>query len=212
MTDAIGIIEREHTALLGVVDCLNQLAKDMAQGGDGVDDDLLDAILEYIENFPDRFHHPKEDEYLFKALYERAPEVRPTLDALKAEHATCGERIAAVRRTLEAFRRDPAAREQFIEAVRDYVDFQYRHMALEESEIMPLARKALNDEDWRRINAAFADNTDPLFDKKASAKYRTLHSRIAGLAPPPIGVGAQDAHAKARAGLYKRLKAMFGGG
>ena len=48
MTDAIGIIEREHTALVGVVDCLNHLAKDMAQGGDRADDDLLDAILEYI--------------------------------------------------------------------------------------------------------------------------------------------------------------------
>ncbi|MDJ0947479.1 MAG: hemerythrin domain-containing protein [Alphaproteobacteria bacterium] len=211
MTDAIGIIQREHTALVGVVDCLNHAVQDIGKEATPEQDALIDAILDYIESFPDRFHHPKEDEYLFKALYNRAPEARATLDVLMAEHVTGAERIAEVRRTREAFRTDAAGRDAFVAAVRAYVDFQYEHMAREETEILPLAREALTPGDWARINAAFSDHDDPLFGDRPAERFRDLHRRITSLAPPPIGLGGGQSSIGDRPGLKERLIALLGG-
>ena len=47
---------------------------------------LIDAMIYYIEAMPESLHHPKEDEYIYRALEGRAPEFREALDAIHAEH------------------------------------------------------------------------------------------------------------------------------
>ena len=48
--------------------------------------ELLGAMIYYIDAFPERFHHPKEDEYLFRLLRVRHPDAAPLLDRLNIEH------------------------------------------------------------------------------------------------------------------------------
>src|SRR5207249_9744958 len=43
-------------------------------------------MLHYIDAFPERFHHPKEDAYLFRRLRERDPSAGELLDRLETEH------------------------------------------------------------------------------------------------------------------------------
>ena len=43
-------------------------------------------MIYYIDAFPERFHHPKEDEYLFYFLRIRHPDAIPLLDRLQGEH------------------------------------------------------------------------------------------------------------------------------
>lgn len=62
-------------------------------------------------------------------------------------------------------------------------------MALEDSTLIPVARKHLTVEDWVEIGAAFSENGDPRFDAGADHEFHDLFSRIVNLAPPPIGVG-----------------------
>ena len=64
------------------------------------------------------------------------------------------------------------------------------HMRLEEEVILPEAIKCLNDDDWKELDAAFAQNTDPLNGKYArDPVYDRLYSRIVTTAPAPIGLG-----------------------
>ena len=43
--------------------------------------------------------------------------------------------------------------------------------------------------DWVMIDAAFAENDDPLAAAREEKDFEKLFSRIVNLAPPPIGVG-----------------------
>ena len=54
---------------------------------------VLGAMVYYIDAFPERFHHPKEDDYLFRFLALRYPDAAPLIDQLATEHRTGAEKI-----------------------------------------------------------------------------------------------------------------------
>lgn len=199
MTDAADIIQREHRSLMAVVHCLDHLVRETREGSVEPDFALFQAILEYIEDFPDRFHHPKEDRFLFARLAERDPASRPRIEALMEEHRD-GERMKRdLEDRLTAWIVAPAARpqaEDFFSAALDYADFQRQHVRTEEQEILPAARVHLTDADWRAIDAAFNDNEDPMFGADQQQRFKKLLSRIASLAPEPIGYAPRRAPAR----------------
>ena len=80
-------------------------------------------------------------------------------------------------------------RTAFEHAVQGYVDFYLRHMALEESDVLPAAQRVLTAADWELIDAAFAANRDPLTGHAPEDLYRPLFSRIVNRAPSPVGLG-----------------------
>ena len=63
-------------------------------------------------------------------------------------------------------------------------------MRLEESIIMPEALRVLTDADWKELDAAFAENCDPLSGKyPPNPAYDRLFTRILIKSPSPIGLG-----------------------
>ena len=61
-------------------------------------------------------------------------------------------------------------------------------MRKEEQLLLPLAERALNAEDWKAIDEAFAGNEDPIADLREK-DFRAIYQRIVSLAPDPIGLG-----------------------
>lgn len=188
MTNAIHVIKAEHRNLFRVVNVLDVMTRDSAAGKQP-DFALLDAILGYIEEFPDRYHHPKEDDYLFKALRQRDPASHAILDELEDEHHLFGGRMKLLKEGLERYRRSyPEGGEDFRQMTRDYVRFQTKHLQKEEGVVLPMAQRSLLPADWAEIDRAFADNEDPLFGTAARDEARALYSKIVNMAPAPHGL------------------------
>ena len=187
---AIRIIQDEHRSLAAVLHGMLYFAREIREHGMKPQFNVLGAMVYYIDAFPERFHHPKEDEYLFKLLRARCPEARPLLDQLQEEHRASREKIRTLEQTLSRYQQggdtEAAA---FIAAVEDYAAFHWQHMGREEKELLPLAEKYLTAGDWKAIDAAFTGNTDPLLGETPTEDYRKLFRRIVNLAPPPIGLG-----------------------
>ena len=57
-------------------------------------------------------------------------------------------------------------------AVEDYVAFQFRHIQLEEEQVLPKAEAVLTAMDWERIDNAFARNSDPMFGENLSTGFQ----------------------------------------
>jgi branched-chain amino acid transport system ATP-binding protein len=188
---AITIIQDEHRAITAVVEGLRHLVAEVGAGHMAADHQLFGAMFHYIEAFPERLHHPKEDDHLFARLRVRRPDWAPTLDALAREHVVGRERFAELKALWERYRADPAAFAPFAEAVERYAHFHWRHMRKEEDEVLPLAAEALSADDWAAIDAAFASNEDPVVGVPASKAFRELFKRIVTIAPPPWGVGPE---------------------
>lgn len=192
MAEAIGIIQAEHRAYAAVLDSLDNLVRDIETRGRSPDFELFHLILEYIRDFIDRYHHPKEDHYLFKALRQRAPEVLPALEALEDEHKRGPELIRALDWALREYQGLGAtAYSCFRDAARQYLAFERAHMRREETEIIPLARVRLTAEDWQVIDAAFTENDDPVFGAAPTKRFEKLFSTIVAMAPVPYGLGVR---------------------
>ena len=77
MTKAIDLIRGEHRDIALVVQCLAAVLREVREGKLAPDPEMLEAVIDYMQNFPDRFHHPKEEEHLFKMLRRRDPSAAP---------------------------------------------------------------------------------------------------------------------------------------
>ena len=188
---SLRIIQDEHRAITSVIEGLRHLVAAIRERRMAPDHALLGALFHYIEAFPEKLHHPKEDHFLFARLRTRRPDAGLVLDALEAEHEIGRERFAELKAKWERFREDPAALEALVEGVERYAHFHWRHMRREEDEVLPLAAKALTDEDWAAIDAAFASNSDPVVGVPATKAFRELFRRLVAIAPPPWGVGPE---------------------
>ncbi|WP_448208010.1 hemerythrin domain-containing protein [Azospirillum sp. sgz302134] len=188
MTDALTVIKTEHRNLMRVVNLFDVVLREAEP-----DFALLTAIVDYLQQFPDTYHHPKEDLFLFKALRERDPDAAGILDELEAEHDLCLKATTGLRAALKAYKTGASGgAAAFRKAAEEYRRLQLRHLQKEEGVVMPMAKRALHPEDWAEINAAFADNKDPLFSDEAQEDSRALYSRVVNLAPAPYGLA--DGH------------------
>ena len=83
----LSIIQSEHRAIAAVVHCLEQLLWEVRAGElDPPPFDVFEQIVTYMRDFPDKLHHPKEDNYLFPVLAKRAPELGAAFDLLRRQH------------------------------------------------------------------------------------------------------------------------------
>jgi hemerythrin-like domain-containing protein len=189
MNKAIRIIRDEHRSISAVLSALIELTRLARKPGMQPDFAVFRAMIHYIDDFPERLHHPKEDHYLFARLAERAPEARPLIEELRNEHLRGAALVRELESALLALEvngaRDLPA---FDAAVSAYAQFHWDHMRKEEARLLPLAQKHLTEADWRWIEDAFAGNHDPIADLR-ERDFERLYQRIINLAPAPVGLG-----------------------
>ncbi len=141
--------------------------------------DLLFSIVYYIRVFPDQFHHPKEERYLFKVVRHRSPETGGILDELVRQHATGVHQIDELDVALKAYEKNyPAGLEDLAAKAESFVALQREHMSLEEEKVIPVAKAVLTEDDWREIDNAFDGNSDPLFGENLETGFHSLHDHI----------------------------------
>lgn len=188
---ALQIIRDEHAAVAAM---LRSLVLMMDRGpGDAPERffDVVRAMLFYIDEFPERLHHPKESDLLFPRLARVAPELMPVIRRLESDHMNGEGKVRELQHLLLGWELiGETRRAPFSDAARAYVGFYLEHMRTEETQILPVAQKVLTDEDWAQLDAAFEQDRDPLAGGLRDPSYDRLFTRIVQTAPAPIGVGA----------------------
>ncbi|HEY6134246.1 MAG TPA: hemerythrin domain-containing protein [Rubrivivax sp.] len=184
------IIREEHAALAAMLRSILLLIKRHRHEATLPDFGALRAMLFYVDEFPEKRHHPKESALLFPKLRARTPLSRDLLDKLDEDHARGEHKIRDLQHALLGFEMlGEPRRAAFEQAAQRYVDFYLNHMALEEREILPLAERVLTEHDWADLDEAFAANRDPFASHDPEPDYRALYTRIVGIVPAPIGLG-----------------------
>jgi hemerythrin-like domain-containing protein len=186
------IICEEHLALESVLRSLRNHLADARHRQATPDFQLVRDMLFYMDEFPERRHHKKESELLFPKIRARTLDTRELMDQLDDEHAQGEHAIRRLEHALLAYEvLGENRRSDFEAAVEQYVDFYLEHMRLEESQVLPLARRVLTEEDWRELDEAFASDRDPLVTQDPEQPYRALFKRIAGHCERLRGSGAK---------------------
>jgi hemerythrin-like domain-containing protein len=188
------VIREEHQALSAMLRSMVMMVSQHRRSGAPLDFGVLRAMLFYVDEFPERLHHPKESQLLFPLLRRRCPEIGAVLDRLDRDHGEGERAIRNLEHALLAFEvLGPARAAAFEQALGRYVDDYLSHMALEEAQVLPAAERVLTEADWAVLDRAFAANRDPLTGHTVDDVYRPLFSKIVNTAPAPIGLGAGTA-------------------
>jgi len=184
------IIRDEHAALAAVLRSLLMLVERGPHDEPERFFDVLRAMLFYIDEFPEKLHHPKETELLFPKLERAAPELRPVIARLDLDHHNGEGRVRALQHLLLGWELlGDTRRAAFVEAANTYVNFYLDHMRTEEAELLPVAERVLTQADWDELDAEFQATRDPLAGGAREPSYDRLFTRIVMTAPAPIGVG-----------------------
>ena len=129
----------------------------------GVDDQVRSAIANVLRYFDQAApnHHEDEERDLFPRLLANAPDdeaasVKSLIDALLADHQTMAMVLAVVRTDLIELSTAPR---QSIDAaaIRHLADCYRRHIAREESSLLPLAKRLLTAADVIRLSHAMTE-------------------------------------------------------
>ena len=191
MPRSLQIIRDEHASLAAMLQSMRMLVERGPDEGRKNFFDVLRAMLFYIDEYPERLHHPKESNLLFPKVVKASPKVLGAIDRLERDHMHSDKAARELQHLLLAWELlGPSRRPAFQEAFSKYIDFYLDHMNMEEEVILPEAEKVLSPAEWSEIDAAFEKNADPLTGKyPPTAEYEKLFSLIVQRAPAPIGLG-----------------------
>lgn len=185
------IIFEEHAALSAMLRSLSLMVKRGPEPNRDHFFNVLRAMLFYIDEFPQRLHHPKESQLLFPPVLKRCPELGSVIEHLEKDHIREEHQVRDLQHLLLAWELlGDSRRNAFERAAEEFLQFYLEHMRLEESVVLPQAQKSLTPEEWQALDEAFATNCDPLTGKYPPGQdYLGLFSRITENAPAPIGLG-----------------------
>ena len=189
--ESLRIILEEHVALNAMLRSLTLMVERGSKRDTDTFFSVLRAMLFYVDEFPERLHHPKETDLLFPKLRRSSPQISADLDRLDREHAKGEAAIRELQHLLLAWELLGATRRGAFEGTcLRYVNFYLEHIRLEETLILPQAERCLSAAEWQELDEAFASNRDPLTGRyPPDPAYERLFTKILLKAPAPIGVG-----------------------
>jgi branched-chain amino acid transport system ATP-binding protein len=186
---AIVIIKSEHQNLIAVLYSLEMLIEEI-DNGKQPDFAVFHGLLTYIDRFLDRYHHPKENDYLFPRVMARAPDTKELVEKLGRQHKQGEQLFVVMLKALSAYEFSGDSEfPGFREAVLKYTQFEREHVLIEERDLLPRAREALEASDWEEIDAAFGENQDPMFGEKWDSDFSALLNKLINTLPAPLGLG-----------------------
>jgi hemerythrin-like domain-containing protein len=188
---ATRLIRQEHAALAAVLDGMQSLVQRGPQDDPVRFFDSVSAMLFYMDEFPERRHHPTESNLLFPMLARAAPESQPVIRRLEMDHIAGEGRVRELQHLLLAWRfLGDSRREKFARALHEYAAFYLKHMATEEKELLPLVATRLDNAQRAQLDAAFQSAMDPLVGGASEAVYAKLLGDITRSTRSPVGLGA----------------------
>lgn len=139
------------------------------------------SALDYVNVYPDKWHHPAED-IIFGRLIRKKVKESNLIQVLKDEHQAIAQETHKIHELFKSVAGDcivPA--NELLATTRHFISLQRQHIEKESERIYPLMDTALSDEDWRAIEKEITLQSDPLFDAASKKEYDHLYRYILDL-------------------------------
>jgi len=182
----------EHDHILRKLNLLELQYLDMCRGKIP-DYSLMRSIIVYIQEYPEKIHHPLED-MIFSILIERVDDLE-FVQELIAEHTQLEVVTRRLRESLESLSNGMVSMEDLEQQLSEFLVGQRQHIYLEEAEVYPLVQSVLTKEDWKRLDSAVPVLDEPLFGRRTRQDYERLYREIEDRSKSGI-LERRDVHSK----------------
>jgi hemerythrin-like domain-containing protein len=177
MTRIIETLREEHRNIEGLLLVLEQ-ELNIFDRNERPDYEIIQAVINYFQDYPDCCHHPKED-MIFEKLKARDPVAAEAVGDLEAEHQNEGSRLRRVAYMIRSILTDhDVLRQSVHDTIRDFIELERKHMEMEERVLFSVAAKALRPEDWVGIQAMWSEENDSMFNVAVEERCQSLRVRI----------------------------------
>ena len=175
MNTLIDRLQEDHCNFARILDMLDdQVLAMQMYSGRGAELDLVVQALDYINGYPNMWHHPAEN-HIFGRLMEKTGEINNMLQLAGREHRTIGQNTANLKAVFDmALSGYCEDNDLLSEQLEGFVKLHRQHLLNEEDILFPAALEYLDDADWKDINASMDKLVDPLFGEKTSAQFQRL--------------------------------------
>ena len=151
------------------------------------------AVMSYMTEYPDAYHHPREDA-MFARLAKRDSSLVARIAEIKRAHRTIGSAGKKLLAALQRLEGNPRVDEGgVISRMNDYVKALREHMSIEERDLFQRAREVLDEQDLEEIDHAFARVIDPLFEAAVEDAFAAYSPLVRYLVEQPVVRGALGA-------------------
>ena len=173
-SDTLTLLELEHERLGELLGVLESELDDMERGRP-YHHGLIGLSLEYLLDYPDACHHPKED--LIAARLELAADAATGSD-LQFDHQRLHDftqRVADEFRSVEV---EGAGAIAFATLLRGFIETYRGHIASENGHFFPTARRTLTQDDFDAIDFSVFDRPDPIVNVEDKQRFAVLRQSI----------------------------------
>ena len=138
---------------------------------------MLQRILVYIQEYPERVHHPAEDAMFSVILTNNAcsRKFREDINTLMKDHS---EIEGITRNAIEAVESQLISTQPDISSIGKFLSTllnrQRSHLLFEEMDIYPHITSYVDNEDWKKVSALCPSDEDPIFGDKVNTGYEDI--------------------------------------
>ena len=133
-------------------------------------------IFDYVQAYPERWHHPIEDAAFELLLSKQVPDSEQIL-ALKSEHKQLEEITRKASQLFSSVANDVVVPvDELLNVTRKFIRRQRAHMDMENKVVYPLFDDHISVAEWTQLGELVKQRTDPLFDSQTSHS-QTSHSQ-----------------------------------
>ena len=172
-------LHQDHIHLSRLLKMLDRHVKVLQNDGDP-DFTMMIDIVEYIRNYSDFHHHPKEDRVynVFKARSDH--QATQIIDGLLNEHQQIPKVTIAFQQLLDGALNGSIiiTRKDLSERITNFIDIQMNHLNIEEEKLFPLINQMMKESDWELVESKMKSKDDPLFGSKVEEAYEDLHQML----------------------------------
>ncbi len=171
-------LRAEHRQMARVMKLFSEQLRTI-EAGEIVDTHVVYEIMDYMVNWPDRYHHPRED-VVYAKVAELSDEAAESVANLQREHDEMVRSGRAVLTRIEGWRAGTISGQALIESGRDYIERSYAHMNREENEVFPRIEDLLSAEDWLELarENRLRPVSDPVFGPRVQRDFRNLARKL----------------------------------
>jgi hemerythrin-like domain-containing protein len=164
MSRPFHILKHEHRIIERVLRALDGVCMRL-EGREKVPAAVLQEIVRFITTFADRYHHGKEETFLFPALERRGIAREGPLAVMEYEHQVERELISDLVQAIDMYKEGSIdAAQDFIVASRTYLQLLVGHIEKEDNILFRIGDEVLDDAEKRALAESFKETDAALGD------------------------------------------------
>ncbi|MFH1610687.1 MAG: hemerythrin domain-containing protein [Patescibacteria group bacterium] len=166
------ILSEEHQNILKVIQALNKKCQVLETGVD-LDKDFFNQVINFIQNYADKFHHAKEEDILFKAINENEECMHCNpVEQMLHEHNLGRDFVKGAKKGLEE-----NDIKKILENFTAYASLLQDHIFKEDNILYPMADQAISQTDQELMLEKFEQVEKEKFNSDVKQKQLSFVKR-----------------------------------